>query len=107
MHDGYGDECVGAGWLGYEADYGNMRVWISDFLQSSQDLESLISNRLAFCGGLSACQPVCLSACLPVSLSVCDLSVCDLSVSAVLFFPSVSQLSLARAKSKPLCMTET
>lgn len=50
---------------------------------------------------------VCLSACLSVSLSVCDLSVCDLSVSAVLFFLSVSQLSLARAKSKPLCMTET
>lgn len=56
MHDGNGDERVEVVWIGYEADYGNTKVW--SFSQS------LIWNRLTFCGLLSHSQPVCPPVCL-------------------------------------------
>lgn len=49
MHDGNTDESVEVGRVGYEADYGNRRVWNLEFPRLQKDLESLILNRLTSC----------------------------------------------------------
>lgn len=61
MHDGNGDERVEVVWIGYEADYGNTKVW--SFSQLLQDLESYLKqiNFLWTSVSLSARLSACLS----------------------------------------------
>lgn len=52
MHDGSADDGA-AGLFGYEADYGNTKVWNLDFLAKLRDLVGLIWNRGTFRAHLS------------------------------------------------------
>lgn len=42
MHDGNGDERLAVSRVGYEADYGNLKVWNLEFPRLLKDLVSLI-----------------------------------------------------------------